>query len=340
MKYSVSHEFGLYTLGNDVVYDQIVALVNSIRCNVDPDIPICIVPYDDKIQRLTDYVNRTENVTLFADREAIARWENFADRTWAAHPQAAQNAKIIGVRKRAQRRYVAFEGPFEKFVYYDADSLAMKPLDSLFAKLAEFDFVFDDWEPRKPDAVAALRLDRIRDSGIYSVEAVRPLFHCSSFFGARRGLFDAATLQKMADLLIDRREIEWIPAIAEAFMFTYLTLRAGYSQFNFTQDGKSEEVTGNCADADPFVEVDRILYNADGHKRIHRIHYMNFSSKSFARLCDGEDVGIPFQKMFLHYRFLNEPEKQNLELKHPSFGVKVRRKIDVLSKKIRSKILR
>jgi hypothetical protein len=40
---------GIYTLANDNLYDQVIALVNSIRKNYDPEIPICIIPYDEKI---------------------------------------------------------------------------------------------------------------------------------------------------------------------------------------------------------------------------------------------------------------------------------------------------
>jgi hypothetical protein len=35
---------GIYTLANDVVYDQLVALLNSIEANVSPNIPVCIIP--------------------------------------------------------------------------------------------------------------------------------------------------------------------------------------------------------------------------------------------------------------------------------------------------------
>ena len=40
---------GIYLLANDVVYDQLVALINSIEVNYSPDIPICIIPFNDKL---------------------------------------------------------------------------------------------------------------------------------------------------------------------------------------------------------------------------------------------------------------------------------------------------
>lgn len=43
---------GIYTLANDFVYDQLIALLNSIEVNVSPEIPICIIPYDDRMDRV------------------------------------------------------------------------------------------------------------------------------------------------------------------------------------------------------------------------------------------------------------------------------------------------
>ncbi|CCQ64583.1 hypothetical protein CWATWH0401_1179, partial [Crocosphaera watsonii WH 0401] len=60
----------------------------------------------------------------------------------------------------------------------------------------------------------------------------------------------------------------------------------------------------NCANADPFVNVDNVLYNEQGLKPIHRIHYMNYSSADFARLCQGEDANINYKDIFLLLSFL------------------------------------
>ena len=35
---------GIYTLANDRVFDQLVALLNSIEVNISPDIPVCVIP--------------------------------------------------------------------------------------------------------------------------------------------------------------------------------------------------------------------------------------------------------------------------------------------------------
>jgi hypothetical protein len=35
-------KIGIYTLANDAVYDQLVALLNSIECNYSKDVPLSV----------------------------------------------------------------------------------------------------------------------------------------------------------------------------------------------------------------------------------------------------------------------------------------------------------
>ena len=58
-------DFGIYTLANDAIYDQLVALLNSIELNIGTSIPICIIPFDHRLQRIKDEVSQRSNVTLF-----------------------------------------------------------------------------------------------------------------------------------------------------------------------------------------------------------------------------------------------------------------------------------
>jgi len=79
---------GIYTLANDYVYDQLVALLNSIEVNIGLDIPVCVIPFDDQLDRVKEEIDSRPNVTLFCNREAIERWETFAQEVVAAHPRA------------------------------------------------------------------------------------------------------------------------------------------------------------------------------------------------------------------------------------------------------------
>ncbi len=125
-------------------------------------------------------------------------------------------------------------------------------------------------------------------------------------------------LEIMKERLITQKEVEWINGHGwwdDSFLFNYMTLRCDRSLFNFTLSLNGEDRTGNCANADPFVNINNVLYNQDGLKPIHRIHYMSYSCRDFAQLCQGQDVNISYANEFLHYRFLKQPEKRPKQLR-------------------------
>jgi hypothetical protein len=324
---------GIYILANDIVFDQLIALVNSIEVNVCKTIPICIIPYDDRVDRVKEEIKSRSNLTLFDNRKSIERWDDFANKVWNSHSRSKQprTSRPRWYKSNLQRKFCSFDGDFERFVFYDADSLAMKPLDGVFAKLNEYDFVFDDWEHKKPVSVAALNISIVEESAFYSESQIIPKLHCGSFFASKKGLFSAEELRVFEELLIDQKEIDWINGHGwwdDVFLFNYMTLRGNRPLFNFTLSSNSQERTGNCADADPFININNVLYNEQGLKPIHRIHYMNYSSADFTRLCRGENVNLYYKDVFLYYRFLKNPEQKPQRFKQPSSLVKINRKID------------
>ncbi|MBW4557080.1 MAG: methionine synthase [Trichormus sp. ATA11-4-KO1] len=313
--------FGIYTLANDAVYDQLVALLNSIEVNVSQDIPICVIPYNDQLEKVKREIKSRKNVTLFENWESLQRWDIFANEVWAVHPAAKQKnlSRNAWYRSPLLRKLSAFDGEFEKFVFYDGDSLAMKPLDQVLEKLDNYDFIFDDWEHKKSRDNAALDISIIENTGLYKEEDIRTKLHCSSFFASKKGIFSPSEIEPIKQLLIENDEIQWIPKWwDDAFLFNYMTLRCDRSLFNFTLSPNGQDRTGNCANADPFVNINNVLYNKEGLKPIHRLHYMGYSASDFARLSQGEDVNIPYKNEFLYYRFLKNLEQKPKYLNPPS----------------------
>jgi len=328
---------GIYTLANDTVYDQTVALLNSIEANVSPELPVCIIPFNDRCDRLIAEIDRRNNVTLFDNQVALTRWENFATQVWAAHPDHAnRHWKKPQWGLGHHRKYVAFDGQFEKFVFYDADSLAMKPLNELFQKLDDFDFIFDDWEHRKNLDVSALDVRQIIKKDQYSEVEISRKLHCSSFFGSKQGLFSESFLAEAQRRLIEDNEIIWLRRWwDDAFLFNYLTFLKNCATFNYTQSPNPQDCTGNCADSDPFININGVLYNAQGYKPIHRLHYMNYSSVLFTRLCRGEDVQIRYRDEFLDYRFRHAPQERPAKLVPPGKRVRLQRRFQKAIQKVK-----
>lgn len=332
-------DFGIYTLANDVVCDQLIALLNSIRVNVDPNIPICIIPFDDRLDRIKEEISlRPDNVTLFEDKTSIDRWEKFACDFANSYSQIQRKQSHPRWYKgKLHRKFVAFNGPFERFIFFDADSLAMKPCEDVFDKLKTYDFVFDDWEHAKSTNNAALNIPLIESTGMFTESEIRPKLHCSSFWGSKRGIFNTEELALLEQYITTQGEGAWVNSQGwwdDAFLFNYMTLRSGRSLFNFTLSPNGQERTGNCANSDPFINVDQVLYNKDQLKTIHRIHYMGYSSNDFTRLCKGEDVDIRYKDIWLYYRFLDYSEQRPSILKSPNFLTKAKRIFQKITKKV------
>jgi hypothetical protein len=313
---------GIYTLANDVVFDQLVALLNSIETNVGNYFQVCVIPYDDKLDLVNKELKSRPNVTLFDDQESFKKWDEFADKIWSAHPRSKQSkySRTKWYKGSLHRKFASFDGTFDQFAFYEGDTLAMKPLNRLFELLQSYDFVFDDWEHNKPIESTAINISLIEKATSYREEDIRPLLHDASFFGAKKGLFSQDFLEQLTQKLINEKEVEWINEIGwwdDVFLFNYLTFRLERPIFNFTLSPNKQEVTGNCAEVDPFINIDNVLYNEQGSKPIHRIHYMKYSSRDFAGLCQGIDADIRYKDIFLHYRFLKAPEQQPTQLRPP-----------------------
>ncbi|WP_373524876.1 Npun_R2821/Npun_R2822 family protein [Nostoc sp.] len=331
--------FGIYTLANDAVYDQLVALLNSIEVNVGEDIPVYVIPYNHQLDLVKQELKSRKNVTLFEDWEAIHRWDNFVNQLWDTHPRANESklTRPAWYKGSVHRKFAAFNGEFDRFVFYDADSLAMKPIDDIFEKLDIYDLVFNDWEHAKPREKTQLNLDVIESVMQLTEADLRPKIHCDSFFGSKRLLFGGKDLDILKEQWIEQGKFEWIRNNSwwsSSGLFSYVTLFGDPSIFNFTLSPNLEDRTGNCANADPFVNINNVLYNQDGLKPIHRIHYMSYSARDFTRLCQGEDVNIDYRDEFLYYRFLKEPERKPKQLKLPSVMSQMNRLLQKSRKKL------
>lgn len=329
---------GIYTLANDTVYDQLVALLNSIEVNIGTDIPVCIIPYNEQLDLVKQEVNSRTNVTIFDNSESIRRWEKFAHEVWAVHPgaKASKLSRNWWSSGHLQRKMCAFDGVFEKFVFCDADSLVMKSFDGVFEKLDIYSFVFDDWIHTKNRVKVPLNIPLLEEANLFTEKEIRPRLHCSDFFGSKRGLFTADDLTKYKKFLIQEGEVEWLTAWwDDAHLFNYLTFKSNLPLFNFTRSENGEERTGNCAIADPFVNIDNVLYNKEGLKPIHRLHYMNYPAIHFTRLCSGEDVDIRYREEFLHYRFLKQPENKPQKFYSPNLSKKIYRLYEKTAKKVK-----
>ncbi|NES87238.1 MAG: sugar transferase [Moorea sp. SIO2B7] len=301
---------GICTLGNDRVYDQVIALINSIEAILGQNTPICVYPYDENIEKIAAEMSKRPNVQLYDDRDSIQRWDSFARAAWDTHPTARQRWSQAGSkgyhRFGTHRRYCAFDGPFDRFLYMDADTLLMSPVEAIVAQLEDDNCVVYDFQYKEPSHVYELSSAKLRE--IFSEARIKAEIFCSGFYASKKGLFDEEKRNWLiSQLQAGEAEILY-PMAPDQTLINYMMMRSGFTPYNCALHLPKEERTGCCVTSSHFQAEDNLLY--DKGKRLTYLHYIGISSQLFARVCAGKNLDFPYRDLFLHYRYLHEPEKR------------------------------
>ncbi len=301
---------GICTLANDRVYDQLVALLNSIEANHGSDIPVCIYPYDDNIEQITAEIARRPQVQIYNNSDSIERWDQFFRDVWDAHPNAHQRRRERGFvpyyRFGHHRPFCAFDGPFDRFLYIDADALLMAPVDPIFEQLNQNDWVVYDFQYKDIGHVYDVNSPQLNQ--LFSPETIESSIFCSGLYASHKGIFDTEKIEQLLQSLrAGEAEVLYIWASDQPIL-NYMVMKSGLKVYNLALNLSPNEITGNSVTSSHFQEKDHLIY--DHGKRLTYLHYIGISSKIFGRVCDGENLDFPYRDVFLHYRYLHEPENR------------------------------
>ena len=301
---------GIYILANDVVYNQLVALLNSIEINAGNQFPVCVIPYDDRLEQVRQEVKARKNVEILEDVVSIARWEDFSTEVWKAHPNAFNIWRERGntgvYRLGMHRRFCGFDGPFERFIYLDADILVINSLEPIFQRLNDYDFVVYDFQYKDPTHVYNVNSPKLLE--VFDQEDIDSQIFCAGLYASKIGVFNEERRNYLLEKLrAGEAEILYMNAPDQTIL-NYMVMKLGISSYNFSRHLSVSEVTGCCVTSPHFEERDNVLY--DKGNRLTYLHYIGLSSKLFNNLCAGENIDFPYRDLFLHYRYLHEPEKR------------------------------
>ena len=292
---------GICTLANDIVCDQLIALLNSIEVILGSNTPVCIYPFDEQVQQIKAEIAKRPNVFMYEDSASIQRWDKFMQ---SAAPERLNRNKVR--LYGAHRRFCAFEGPFEKFIYMDADTLVMNSLDAVFDKLNESDFVVYDFQFTDPSKVYNFLSPKLLE--VFEQNRINSEIFCSGFYGSKQGLFDKDTREwLLAQLQSGEAKILYEGA-GEQPLLNYMVMKTGISSYNFARSLPDYKKTGCSVTSKHFQEQDNVLY--DKGNRLTYIHYIGVQPDLIRRVCAGENIDFPYRDLFLHYRYLREPEKR------------------------------
>ena len=296
---------GLFTLANDIVYDQLVALLNSIEANYSRDIPVCVIPYDDNIEKVKGEISKRENTVLFSDKDSIKRWEGFAEKVWKNYSLEGNN--IFGRHSITNhRKFCVFDGPFDRFVFMDADTLLIDDLNRVFDKLDEYDFVAYDYQYKDPSHVYNVKSSKLID--IFGDKRVKSEVFCTGFFASKRNLLSEEKCSIALSKLKSGQTDILYPKACEQSLLNYIIMVNNIYICNLAIKINKDKRTGNSVTSTHFENKNHVLY--DKGNRLTYLHYIGIPSNIINRVCKGENIDFPYRDIFLHYRYLYDPERR------------------------------
>jgi hypothetical protein len=236
------------------------------------------------------------------------KWDSFARAVWDCHPTAKARWEKGGVkgyhRFGTHRRYCAFDGPFEKFIYMDADTLLLASIDDFFVKLNDYDCVIYDYQYKHPKHVYELSSPKLLE--IFPEQRIQEEIFCSGIYASKRNLFSFECLNWILEQLQSGEAEILYPMAVDQPLLNYMMMRSNKSIYNYALNTPKEQRIGNCVTDPKFVEKDHLLFDK-GYRLIY-LHYIGLSSSLFRQVCAGENIDFPYRNIFLYYRYLNEPE--------------------------------
>lgn len=301
---------GICTLANDQVFNQLVALLNSIEAIQGPDFPVCVYPYDDRVEKIAAEISRRPNVQLYCDWDSMQRWDQFVRDVWDTHPTARQRwgnkDPNFYHRVGTHRRFCAFDGPFDRFLYMDADTLLLDSVEFIFQQLEQTDWVVYDFQFKDPTHV--YEVDSPKLNQLFSPDRIQTEIFCSGLYASKRNLFDAEKRSWLLSELQSGDAEVLYPMAPDQTVLNYIVMKSEISLCNFALELPTDQRTGCCVTSPGFTEHNHLLY--DRNNRLTYLHYIGLSSRLINSVCEGENIEFPYRDLFLHYRYLHEPEKR------------------------------
>ena len=329
---------GICTLANDMVFDQVVALLNSIEAHVGAEMPVCIYPYDGRLDRLQELVAERPQVEIFNTQTVIDHWDTWVKNIWNIHPTARKEwpqlaEKDMVHRMGTHRRFCAFEGPFDRFIYMDADTLLLSSPKTIFQALDTVDWVTYDFQYK--DISHVFKDDSPQLSEIFPPEQIKRQIFCSGFYGTKKEIFTDSDLHDFLEFLSQGEAAILYPMAPDQTILNYCVMRKPLESVNLALTLPSEQKTGNSVTSTHFQQQGDGVY--DKGNRLLYLHYIGVSSRLFARLCQGENLNLPYRDVFLHYRYLHAPESRpefhgpvvSIQPQNPSIWKRFLRKVNL-----------
>lgn len=201
--------YGIYFLANDKVLDLCIAFLNSFRAH-NPREELCLIPYDDSTEALLR-LREQYNFRVFADSAALSGCDRLSE-------------LVFGRRVGEFRKLAMWEGPFERFAYFDVDTVVLERASFARRMLSLVDLVLA--QSHIPENVKCVWKERALSSGLLSPSQIAYAGQ-TGFIASRKGVLSVASALARADE-ITRIAPYMATGHAEQPTLNFLAVTSGY----------------------------------------------------------------------------------------------------------------
>jgi hypothetical protein len=271
---------GVYCLANDGVLDWFVAFCESLREHASAeDLPLVVIPFDYRTRELSRL-------------QARYGFEMFADATLPRLDAIGEHVRRNGEQAaRAFRKFAAFWGPLDDFVFLDADIVVLEDprrfLDAYVERKADVQLMFFDWD------IEMVYVGELRER----MEAQGSRGFNTGGFASSRGRVTMAEIEQLAEQAAPLRECFAVTAEQPFLNFCVDTL--GWTTRSFQEELDDVAV--------PWAGLEIAWDGSEGRvsdrsrpdfgKRLPFLHWAGSPLTPW----------MPHKRLFLHYRLAHEP---------------------------------
>lgn len=279
---------GIYIVANDRVYDNAIALLNSIR-SYDPEVPVFLIPFNEEYQKVADTLNKLHNVQLFPNLEFLDHFTKkigeIFDRDFLALPNK-------------MRKLAVWFGPLDEFLYIDTDIIVFNKISDVLNKLSEVGFICCDYHHAN-EGLRNIFSPYVKEHNIFTETELQDVFN-SGLWASKKG---AITEQQMDEILREcathREYFDFTQGVTDQPILNYMVLKLIPKRYNLVKTPEGEP--GSWAGSKHFQEKDHVLY--DQGKRLIYLHWAGTPLKP----------GGAYWDLWEHYRYLKEDKPSWLQ---------------------------
>ncbi|MEO0350519.1 MAG: Npun_R2821/Npun_R2822 family protein [Cyanobacteria bacterium P01_A01_bin.15] len=273
---------GVYIVANEKVRDNAIALLASLRRH-DPDVPVYLIPFDDRYQPLLQTLQTLYQVELFPDLTFL---ETFTQKISDIFPR-----DFLALPNK-MRKLAAWFGPLDEFLYIDTDILFFEPVSHTLAYLECADFICCDYH-FKGRKLRDVFSPSVIERGLFPADVVNSVFN-SGLWGSKKGAITLEQLYARFEECAQNRDyFDFSGGTTDQPLMNYLVLNSIDNRLNITQVNPGEP--GSWGGMKHFVVRDRALY--DGDTRLRYLHWAGTPMRP----------GGPYRELWEYYRYLDDP---------------------------------